>query len=169
MPIAQHVICDLWFIDQPKVWSRKFTRGAQVQSGFFLDGTNWPKTWTYNVLRKQYGMQKITYSVYMVERASKQRTNCLTSIMKRTELHRQSVIRHSSLLNGCRPFIQTFYTSLSPLLLHILSFLSFFHFKRGDGWVYKRIWPWIDFCFALSVASWLCQLQGAPSWRLWLF
>lgn len=29
----------------------------------------------------------------------------------------------------------------------------------GDGGEYQRIQSWIDFCFALSFTSWLCQMQ----------
>lgn len=38
-------------------------------------------------------------------------------------------------------------------------FLFLFLKEVGDGWVYQRIQSWIDFCFALSFASWLCQMQ----------
>lgn len=33
-------------------------------------------------------------------------------------------------------------------------------FKGIGGWEkYQRTQPWIDFCFALSFTSWLCQMQ----------
>lgn len=40
----------------------------------------------------------------------------------------------------------------------VFPFLLFLK-EVGDGGVYQRIQPWIDFCFALSFASWLCQMQ----------
>lgn len=43
--------------------------------------------------------------------------------------------------------------------IHEFSPFSLFLKEVGDGWVYQRIQPWIDFCFALSFASWLCQMQ----------
>lgn len=37
-------------------------------------------------------------------------------------------------------------------------FISFLK-ELGDGGEYQRTQSWIDFCFALSFTSWLCQMQ----------
>lgn len=95
------------------------------------------------------------------ELVNRKEKKALHQQIKRTKLNWQSTFRHS--LHYLMAIGHSA-GSFTLLLLHSVSVLLFSIYK-GDGWVYKRIWLWIDFCFA----SWLCQLQGAPSWRLWLF
>lgn len=156
----------MFICEQEQVWRRKFTRGAIVQPGFLLDGTKWPEL-------------IISYASNM--ECKKKKSLILSSQWKR-QVNRGKIDGRQqwkglnfpdSQWSGTLHYLMAVGHLYRPLHFSSPSSYSFFsllfRFKRGDGWVYKRIWPWIDFCFALSVASWLCQLQGAPSWRLWLF
>lgn len=47
----------------------------------------------------------------------------------------------------------------SGMDLWVFPSCAFFFKELGDGEKYQRIPSWIDFCFALSFTSWLCQMQ----------
>lgn len=97
----------------------------------------------YFLVKSAHFIYIYMYFFFLFEQCQKVITQALRIVLT-VSCHSLSFILTTS---GIQPWIHEF----SPFS----SFLK----EVGDGWVYQRIQPWIDFCFALSFASWLCQMQ----------